>query len=288
MKTVIVGGGAAGASCAVRLRRLDETMEIMIIERTNEVSIANCGLPYYISGVIAEREDILVSSPQKFKGWFNIDIKLNAEAVSINRRDKTIALNNSEIIAYDKLVLATGAKPIVPDFEGLDHNKVFVVRNLADADKLKAYVRENKPQKAVVVGGGFIGVEVAENLVNMKLDTTLIELSNQILAPVDKEIALYAENAMRENGVKLILSDGVKKFHQNKIVLNSAKEVDFDFVVMAIGVQAETHLAQAAGLAVGRGVIINEHMQTSDENIFAAGDTVEDKDAVTNNQTLIP
>ena len=199
MKTVIVGGGAAGASCAVRLRRLDETMEIMIIERTNEVSIANCGLPYYISGVIAEREDILVSSPQKFKGWFNIDVKLNAEAVSINRRDKTIALNNSEIIAYDKLVLATGAKPIVPDFEGLDHNKVFVVRNLADADKLKAYVRENKPQKAVVVGGGFIGVEVAENLVNMKLDTTLIELSNQILAPVDKEIArcclLYTSDA---------------------------------------------------------------------------------------------
>lgn len=154
MKTVIVGGGAAGASCAVRLRRLDETMEIMIIERTNEVSIANCGLPYYISGVIAEREDILVSSPQKFKGWFNIDIKLNAEAVSINRRDKTIALNNSEIIAYDKLVLATGAKPIVPDFEGLDHNKVFVVRNLADADKLKAYVRENKPQKRLSSAAG--------------------------------------------------------------------------------------------------------------------------------------
>lgn len=288
MKTVIIGGGAAGASCAARLRRLDEAMDITIIERTNEVSIANCGLPYYISGAIAEREDILVSSPQKFKGWFNIDVKLNAEAVSINRRDKTITLNNSEIIAYDKLVLATGAKPIVPEFEGLDHNKVFVVRNLTDADKLKAYVRENKPQRAVVVGGGFIGVEVAENLVNMKLDTTLIELSNQILAPVDKEIALYAENAMRENGVKLILSDGVKKFHQNKIVLNSAKEVDFDFVVMAIGVRAETHLAQAAGLAVGKGVIVNEHMQTSDENIFAAGDSVEVKDAVTNHQTLIP
>jgi NADPH-dependent 2,4-dienoyl-CoA reductase/sulfur reductase-like enzyme len=203
MRVIIVGGGAAGASCAARLRRLNEDAEIIIIERTNEVSIANCGLPYYVSGVINEREKILVSTPEKFKSWFNIDVLLNTEALSINRDSKTVSLSNGEELNYDKLVLAQGASPIVPPFEGMNKDKTFIVRNLNDADKIKNYVQQNNSKKVVVVGGGFIGIEMAENLIEMGLETTLVELGNQILAPVDEEIAPVAQNEMRDNGVIL-------------------------------------------------------------------------------------
>ena len=288
MKIVIVGGGAAGASCAARLRRLNEDAEIVIIEKTNEVSIANCGLPYYISEVINEREKILVSTPEKFKSWFNIDVLLNTEVVKINRDTKTVSLNTGKEINYDKLVLAQGASPIVPPFEGMDKNKIFVIRNLNDADKIKSYIQQNNSKKAVVVGGGFIGLEAAENLVEMGLDTTLVELGNQILAPVDEEIASVAQNEMRDNGVNLILSDGVKSFNGDRIILNSGKEVEFDLVIMAIGVRPETAIAKDAGLEVNRGIIVNEYMQTNDSDIYAAGDSVEVKDFVTCENTLIP
>ena len=288
MKVIIIGGGACGASCAARLRRLNEEAEIIIVEKTNEVSIANCGLPYYISDVINEREKILVSTPEKFKNWFNIDVLLNTEAVKINWDTKTVTLNTGKELNYDKLVLAQGASPIVPPFEGMDKDKTFVVRNLSDADKIKNYIQQNNSKKAVVVGGGFIGIETAENLVEMGLDTTLIELGNQILAPVDEGIAGIAQNEMRDNGVNLILSDGVNRFNNNKIVLNSGNEIEFDLVIMAIGVRAETKLAKDAGLEVNRGILVNEYMQTSDPNIYAAGDSVEIKDFVTGENTLIP
>lgn len=288
MKILIVGGGASGASCAARLRRLNEEAEITIIEKTSEVSIANCGLPYYISGIISERDEILVSTPEKFKSWFNINVLLNTEAVKINRELKTLILNTGEELAYDKLVLAQGASPIVPQFEGLNRDKTFIVRNLHDADKIKNYIKQNNSTKAVVVGGGFIGVEMAENLVEMGLNTTLVELGNQILAPVDEEIASAAQNEMRDKGVNLILSDGVKSFNDNKIVLNSGKEIEYDLVIMAIGVKSETALAKEAGLSVNRGIIVNESMQTTDPNIYAAGDSVEIKDFVTDENTLIP
>ena len=288
MKTVIIGGGAAGASCAARLRRLNENCEILILEKTNEISIANCGLPYYVSGVINEREKILVSSVEKFKNWFNIDVKLNTEVVSIDRENKTVLTQNGENISYDKLVLAQGASPIVPNFEGMDSSKVFSVRNLSDADKIKDYIKNNNSKKAVVVGGGFIGVEMAENLCEMGLETTLVELAEQILAPVDSEVATFAQNTMKENGIELILSDGVKEFRENTIILNSGKEIAFDIVIMAIGVKPETKLAKDSGLEVQRGIIVNEFMQTSDSNIYAAGDSVEILDFVTNTNTLIP
>ena len=288
MKTVIIGGGAAGASCAARLRRLNENCEILILEKTNEISIANCGLPYYVSGVINEREKILVSSVEKFKNWFNIDVKLNTEVVSIDRENKTVLTQNGENISYDKLVLAQGASPIVPNFEGMDSSKVFSVRNLSDADKIKNYIKNNNSKKAVVIGGGFIGVEMAENLCEMGLETTLVELAEQILAPVDSEVATFAQNTMKENGVELILSDGVKEFRENTIILNSGKEIAFDIVIMAIGVKPETKLAKDSGLEVQRGIIVNEFMQTSDSNIYAAGDSVEILDFVTNTNTLIP
>lgn len=288
MKTVIIGGGACGASCAARLRRLDENEEILIIERTNEISIANCGLPYYCSDVINDREKILVSSPEKFKKWFNIEVKLNSEVVKIDREAKNVELKNGEIISYDKLVLALGANPIVPPFEGMDKNKVFAVRTLNDADKIKDYIKNNNVIHAVVIGGGFIGVEMAENLVELGLNTKLIELQNQILAPVDYEIAAIAQNEMRENGIELILSDGVKSFNRNKILLNSGKEVEFDIVIMAIGVKPEIEAAKNAGLEVNRGLKVNEFMQTSDPDIFAGGDSVEVKDFVSGLDTLIP
>lgn len=288
MRIVIVGGGAAGASCAARLRRLNENAQITIIEKTNEVSIANCGLPYYISGVINEREKILVSTPEKFKSWFNIDVLLNTEVVKINRKTKTVTLNTGEEIPYDKLILAQGASPVVLPFEGIDRNKTFVVRNLNDADGIKNYIQQNNSKKAVVIGGGFIGLEMTENLVEMGLSTTLVELGNQILAPVDEEIAAVAQNEMRDNGVNLVLSDGVKSFNNNKIILNSGKEIEFDLVIMAIGVRPETKLAKDAELKVNKGILVDEYMQTNDSDIYAAGDSIETKDFVTGENTLIP
>lgn len=288
MKIVIVGAGAAGASCAVRLRRLNENAEILIIEKTNDVSIANCGLPYYISDVIKERENILVSTAKKFKNWFNIDILLNTEVVKINRKKKTLSLSTEKEVSYDKLVLAQGADPIVPSFEGVNKEKIFVVRNLTDADKIKHYIKKNNPQKAVVIGGGFIGIEMTQNLVEMGLLTTLIESGNQILAPVDEEIAAVIQNEMRYNGVNLILSDAVESFKNNKIILNSGKDVEFDLVIMAVGVKPETALAEDAKLKVNKGILVNEYMQTNDPDIYAAGDSVEIQDFVTNVNTLMP
>ncbi len=288
MKVVIIGGGAAGASCAARLRRLDEFAEILILEKTDEISIANCGLPYYVSGVIGDRENMLVSSPEKFKSWFRVDVRLNAEVIKINREAKSLQLKNGEVIAYDTLVLAPGASPVIPDFAGMDKTRVFAVRTLDDADRIKCFIKNNGSKKAAVIGGGFIGVEMAENLAEMGLETTLIELSDQILAPVDSEVAQFAQNAMIEHGVNLILSDGVKEFRGNKIILNSNKEVEFDIVIMAIGVRPEISLAKDCGLETNRGILVNDFMQTSDEQIYAAGDSVEVKDFVSDTNTMIP
>lgn len=288
MKIIIVGGGAAGASCAARLRRLDESSEILILEKTSEISIANCGLPYYISDIISERDNMLVSNTKKFKTWFNIDVRLNSEVVKINRSDKTVQLKNNELLAYDKLVLAQGAAPIIPEFKGMDKSLIFSLRTLHDADKIKNFIKNNNSKKAVVIGGGFIGVEMAENLVEMGLHTTLVELNNQILAPVDKEVAKFAQNTMIENGVELVLSDGVKEFRNNKIILNSNKEIEFGIVIMAIGVRPEITLAKDSGLVTARGIIVNDCLQTSDENIYAAGDSIEVKDFISGDNTIIP
>lgn len=288
MKVVIIGGGACGASCATRLRRLDESCEITILERTNEVSIANCGLPYYCSDVISEREKILVSNPERFKNMFNIDVRLNCEVIEINRAEKYVLTKSEEKFYYDKLVLAQGANPIKPPIDGINNQNIFTVRTLNDADKIKNYVSNNNVKTAVVVGGGFIGVEMAENLAHMRIETKLVELADQILAPVDYEIASFAQNEMRANGVELILSDGVSRFSDNEIELSSGKKISCDIVILSIGVKPEIALAQQAGLDVGRGIKVSDLMQTSDENIYAGGDSVEIKSFVTNQDVLIP
>ena len=288
MRTVIIGGGACGASTAARIRRLDESAEIIELEKTGEISIANCGLPYYTSGVINDREKMLVSSPEKFREWFNINVKLKTEVININPDEKFVETADGEKINYDKLVLAQGAKPFVPPIEGIPEQKVFTVRTLFDADNIKSYIKEKGVRKAIVIGGGFIGVEMAENLNEMGLETTLIEQQNQILAPVDYEIAAFLHNEMRDRGIELVLSDGVKKFNDNKVILNSSREIEFDIIIMAIGVRPEITLAKNAGLETARGIIVNQKMQTSNPDIYAGGDGVEIKDFVTGENTLIP
>ena len=187
MRTLVIGGGAAGASAAARLRRLDDSMEIIILEATDEISIANCGLPYYCSNVINSREKMIVSSTKRFKDLLNIEVRLNSKVTKINRKEKTVVVNNSETIQYDKLILTPGANPVIPNVKGINHPNIFTVRTLRNADDIKS-VLSNNAKNAVVIGGGFIGVEMAENFVHLGLNTTLVELSNQILAPVDTEI----------------------------------------------------------------------------------------------------
>ena len=288
MRVIIVGGGAAGASCAARLRRLDEQAEIIILERTQEISIANCGLPYYVSSVISDRDDILVSSPKKFKQWFNIDVRLKTEVVEINKNEKYIITDHKEKLTYDYLVLATGADPAIPDFKGLDKEKTFVLRTLFDADRIKKYIEKNNPKNAIVIGGGFIGIEIAENLVKTGINTTVVEANNQILAPVDCEIAKIAQDEMIKNGVSLLLSKRVQKFSKNKAILDSNTEIDFDICIMAIGVKPSINLAKNAKLKTARGIVVSEYLKTSDEFIFAAGDNIEACDFVSGQNTLLP
>ena len=289
MRTLVIGGGAAGASAAARLRRLDDNMEIIILEATDEISIANCGLPYYCSNVINSREKMIVSSTKRFKDLLNIEVRLNSKVTKINRKEKTVVVNNSETIQYDKLVLTPGANPVIPNVKGINHPNIFTVRTLRNADDIKS-VLSNNAKNAVVIGGGFIGVEMAENFVHLGLNTTLVELSNQILAPVDTEIAAHAQNEMRRKGVNLILSDGLKEVDGGDIVLNSDKRIPFDIAILAIGVRPETTLAKECGLKIGSlgGVKVDKYMQTSDKNIYAAGDSVEVENFVSGKDTLIP
>ena len=285
MRVIIIGGGATGASCATRLRRLDENCEIIILERTNEVSIANCGLPYYCSNVIEDRDNILVSTPMRFKNMFNIDVYLNTEVVDINRNEKFVLTKNNEKFYYDKLVLAQGASPIKPEFVR-DFKNIFTLRTLFDADKIKDYISKNNPQKAVVIGGGFIGVEMVENLVHLGLKTTLVEMRDKILAPIDIELTSIAQNEIRKNGVELILSNGVKSINEFEIELIKGEKIQYDILILALGVKPEIELAKKIGLDVNIGIKVNDNMQTSDDDIYAGGDSVETKNFVLDNYSL--
>lgn len=290
MRILVIGGGACGASAAARCRRLNDAAEIIILEATDEISIANCGLPYYTSDVINSRANMIVSSPVRFKNLLNIDVRLNSRVTEINRKSKTVTVNGTDTLSYDKLVLATGATPVIPPITGINNKKIFTVRTLKDGDGIKDILRSGEAKNAVVVGGGFIGVEMAENFIHAGLHTTLVELSDQILAPLDREVAAFAQNKMRENGVELILSDGVKEFEQEYIILNSGKKIPYDIAILAIGVRPDASLAKSCGLEIGStgGLKVNEYMQTSDPDIYAGGDSVEVKDFVTGSPATIP
>ena len=290
MRTVIVGGGACGASCAARLRRLDESAEIIILEATDEISIANCGLPYYCSGVISDRDQMIVAPPSQFKNLFNIEVRLNSKVTSINRTEKSVTINNDYRLKYDNLVLALGASPFIPPIDGISNKKNFTVRTLRDTDRIKDYISKTPVKNAVIAGGGFIGIEMAEAFIKLGINTTIVESGSQILAPFDSDMIALAHNELRKNGCKLIFSDGVKSFSDNEVELISGQKLSYDIGVVSIGVRPDTEVALNAGLAAGIGNTIktNEYMQTSDSSIWAGGDSVEVLNYVTGQPAVIP
>lgn len=299
MKVLIVGGVAGGASAAARLRRLDENAEIILFEKGEYISFANCGLPYYIGEVIKDREKLIVETPEAMSKRFKIDVRINSEVTKILPNEKAVIVydklhDKTYKESYDKLILSPGAEPIKPPMPGIDGENVFTLRNIPDTYMIKDYVDNNKPQRAVVVGGGFIGLEVAENLHKRGLDVTVVELADHVMAPLDYEMAAIVHQHLRDKGVNLILKDGVKELiHKEKstqVLLNSGKIIDTDMVVLGIGVKPDIKLALDAGLTIGNthGIKVNQYMQTSDPNIYAVGDAVEVKDYINGNDALIP
>ncbi len=300
MKVIIVGGVAGGASCAARLRRLDERAEILMVERGPYVSYANCGLPYHVGGSIAEESSLLVATEQMFKGVFAVDCRTNCEAIGISAKEKTVQLKNHTTGAvtiehYDKLVLSPGAAPIRPALPGIDLPGIFSVRTVPDARNIRQWLDRSAAKRAVVVGGGFIGLEMVENLVHRGLDVTLIEKLPQVMPPLDPEMARLVEGYLIKHNVKLELNDGVAGFQHTsngslEVLTSSGKRHPADIVILAIGVRPETGLAKLAGIEIGArgGIRVDEQMRTSNPDIFAVGDAVEVKDFVTGQWTLIP
>ncbi len=297
-KTIIIGGVAGGASTATRLRRLDESREIIMIERGEYISFANCGLPYYIGDVIQSRDALIVETVEDMQERFNIDVRVFTEVISINKEEKTITIKNiksNEIYkeSYDNLVISTGAFPVKPPIQGInDAKNLFTLRSIPDMDQIKSFINEQKPKHATVIGGGFIGIEMAENLHHLGLKVALVEMANQVMGPVDIEMVEIVHQHIREKSVDLILSDGVKSFNNEgkQIELTSGKVIDTDLIIFSIGVRPENLLAKEAGIKLGAfgGISVNEHLQTSDPSIYAIGDVIEVKDFVTQDITMIP
>jgi NADPH-dependent 2,4-dienoyl-CoA reductase/sulfur reductase-like enzyme/rhodanese-related sulfurtransferase len=316
MKVIIVGGVAGGASCAARLRRLDEKAEILMVERGPYVSYANCGLPYHISGVIPRESSLLVANEKLFRVQFAIDARTNCEAISISPKKKTVDLRNvttGEVTTekYDKLVLSPGASSIRPPLPGIDLPGIFQVRTVPDARTIREWIEGGttfltgmynysgiqfvKPtRRAVVIGGGFIGLETAENLVHAGFEVTLVEMLDQVLAPLDREFARLVQEHVKRHGLHLALNDGVAGFKQLdggslEVQTKSGKTFPADIVILALGVRPDTALAKAAGLEIGErgGIRVDEHMRTSDPDIFAVGDAIEVKDFVTGQWSLV-
>jgi len=297
MKVIIVGGVAGGASAATRLRRLSEENEIVIFERSKNVSFANCGLPYYIGGVIQERTKLLLQTPKSFKDRFNVDVRIQTEILSINKKAKTVEAKNLAteevyIESYDKLLLSPGASPFIPPLEGIHSDKILTLRNVEDMDKI--ILKTSNAKKVAVVGGGFIGLEIAESFLEKGLDVTIVEFSNQVMGVVDFEIASIIHKHVEEKGLKLILETAVEKFTEKgeKIVLSlsNGEEFEVDNAIFSIGVKPENGLAKAAGLEIGKtgGIAVNEFLQTSDKDIYAVGDAIEVTNFINGLKTLIP
>ena len=296
-RIVIIGGVAAGASCATRLRRLDEAFDIVIIEKGPHVSFANCGLPYFVGNVITEASDLLVATPETFQQRFNIDVRVNHEVIAINHSDRMITIKNvvnEEVneASYDGLVLATGSKAIRPPLPGIDLPGIYVLRTIPDSQKLRDAAKH--AQAAIIIGGGFIGLEMAENLVKLGLTVTIVEMAKQVMPPLDVEMASYVQRTLDDNGVLLKLGQAVSAFHQGekrlRVCSSEGQYIDAELVLMAIGVVPESDLAKQAGLALGErgGIQVTNSMQTSDEAIWAVGDVIEVNDVVTQVKGSLP
>lgn len=299
MKILIVGGVAGGASVAARLRRMDEQAEIILFERGEYISYANCGLPYYIGGTIADRDNLFVQTVDGFSKRFKIDIRVLQEVICINRENKSITIQNlitnkEYTESYDKLILSTGSEPVKPPIKGIDSRKIFTLRNVPDTDKIKNFLITHKPQKAVVIGGGFIGLEMVENLHNAGLEVQLVEKADQVMAPIDFSMAAIVHQQLRQKGVELYLKEGVTSFLEEengvRIVLESGRELISDMVIFSIGVRPDIKIVKDAGLELGTtgGIKVNSYMQTSDNNIYALGDAVEVLNPIITKQMLIP
>lgn len=298
-RVLIVGGVAGGASCAARLRRLDERASITLIDRGPHVSFANCGLPYYVGNVIADEKKLLVASPELFRDRFEIDVRTQTEAIAIDRENRTITVHDiasgvARSERYDALVLAPGAAPIRPPLPGIDRPGVFAVRSIPDTQHIRAWIDEHRAKRAVVVGGGFIGLEMAENLVRRDLEVTILEKLPQVMPPFDPEMVAPVMQHLREHGVTLHLGDGLAAIESEgerlAVVAESGERLAADLVILAIGVRPETKLAKDAGLAIGDrgGIAVDEQMRTSDPHVWAVGDAVEVRDALLGQQTVVP
>ncbi len=293
MKTVIVGGVAGGMSAATRLRRLDESAEIVVFERSGHVSFANCGLPYYVGGVITDRQSLLLQTPASLKARFGLDVRVNSEVTAIDPAAKTVSVTNladgtQYTESYDSLILAPGAAPFVPPIPGAE--RALTLRNIADVDAMAAAVSDGRPRTAVIMGGGFIGVELAENLIHKGFEVTIVELADQLLAPLDVEMAALVEKTLIANGVRVVTGASVTAIEESSVTLSDGSTLAAGLVIAAIGVRPETSLAQAAGLELGErgGILVDEHQRTSDSSIFAVGDAVVKRDVITGAQALVP
>ncbi|HJA68942.1 MAG TPA: FAD-dependent oxidoreductase [Firmicutes bacterium] len=294
MKTLIIGGVAGGASAAARLRRLREKDEIVMLERGEYVSFANCGLPYFIGGVITDKSKLTLQTPESFKARFNIDVRVQSEAVKIDPAQKTIAvkdLKTGEIYneSYDNLILSPGAEPVKPNIEGADASFVFTLRNIPDTLKIKDFINEKQPRDAVVVGGGYIGLEMAENLKEAGLNVTVAELSEHLIPSLDFDMAADVHRYLKSKGINLLLNNGVKAIKDGRVVLNRG-EVKADMVIMSAGVKPETRLARECGIPLnGRdSIIVDSHMRTGVPDIYAVGDAVEVHDFITGQPVFVP
>ncbi|OPX44379.1 coenzyme A disulfide reductase [Ruminiclostridium hungatei] len=299
IKVLIVGGVAGGASAAARLRRLDEASEIILFEKGEHISFANCGLPYYIGEVIREKEKLLVQTPEKMRERFNIDVRVCSEVLSIDTQNKTVEVldklrNETYIETYDKLILSPGAEPVRPKLPGIGSERIFTLRNIPDTYRIKDYVDKSAPVRAVIAGAGFIGLEVAENLHLRGVKVTVVELADHVIGPLDFEMAAIVHQHLKSKGVELYLKAAVEAFEEDQgviaVKLSSGKTLKADMVIMGIGVRPETGLAVSAGLKLGQtgGIYVNEYLQTSNPDIYAVGDAIEVKDFISGSQALVP
>lgn len=298
-KVVIIGGVAGGASCAARLRRLNEEMEIVLLERGDHISYANCGLPYRTGGVIQSKETLLLQTPQMMKDRFNVDVRIHNEVTAIDRPAKTLTIKNTvsqEIVteSYDTLVIATGSSPVRPPISGIDSDKIMTLWTVNDTDRILNRIQENHAKRAAVIGGGFIGLEMAENLKHAGLDVSIIEMTDQVMAPLDYEMAQLLHENITQNGVHLHLNNGVDSFLDTgdavQITLKDGTMVEADFVILSIGVRPNSQIAKDAGLTINArgGIVVDEHLVTSDPSIYAVGDVIEVEDYIFKDRTMIP
>lgn len=298
MKVVIVGGVAGGATAAARLRRLDEQAEIVVFERSGFISYANCGLPYYIGDVIKDPQDLTLQTPESFFSRFRVDMKVRHEVTALHPEKHTVSVKNLKTgeefeESYDKLILSPGAKPTQPPVPGTDLEKLFTLRTVEDTLRIKRYINRNHPKSAILAGGGFIGLEVAENLRELGMDVTIVQRPKQLMKPFDSDMAAFIHNEMRKHGVKLALGHTVEGFEETEdgvqVLLKDEAPLRADMVILAIGVTPDTRLAKEAGLELGvkGSILVNDKMETSAPDIYAVGDAVQVKHFVTGQETLI-